>query len=233
VSGAAVIVGVTAASGAIVVTDSLGRSLDVARTALIYLAPPVLGVAAGYLFGGRLRHAAGLRLRALWLLWLAAIGQLLADHLLTGTAAAVAVAAAFGSAATCLMVNLRRDRAVALSGSVALAGAALNAVAILFNGAMPYSPTAARAAGVTADDETVKNAAANADTALASLGDVVAVPALRAVFSVGDLLIGIGIAALAAASMRRIGPPPPDVPGRNPLVAGPPPTTEPGKEVRT
>jgi hypothetical protein len=73
------------------------------RGVLIYLAPPKLGVVAGYLLGGRLRHVAR------------------------------------------LAVNLRRGRVVSLTGAVVLAGAALNAVAILLNGAMPYSPTAARA----------------------------------------------------------------------------------------
>lgn len=178
------------------------------HAALLYGVPPILGVAVGYLLGGRLRQLAGLRLRALWLLWLAAAGQLLALRLLTGVPAAVAVVAAFGAAAACLAVNLRDSRPVAVTGSVVLAGAALNAVAMVLNGGMPYSPAAAARAGGTAVADTVKNAAAQPGTRLLPLGDVIAVPPLHAVVSVGDLLITVGIAALIATSMRRRAPVP-------------------------
>lgn len=45
-----------------------------------------------------------------------------------------------------------------------LAGAGANALAILLNGGMPYSATAARAVGLTVDDETVRNTVAGEDT---------------------------------------------------------------------
>lgn len=173
------------------------------RAALLYCVPPILGVAVGYLLGGRLRRIAGLRLRALWLLWIAAAGQLLAMRLLTGVPAGLAVTVVFGAAAACLAVNLRHSRTMAVTGSVVLTGAALNGVAIVLNGGMPYSPEAAVRAGLPPDAETVKNAAAHAGTRLAPLGDVIAVPPLHAVVSVGDLLIALGIVALVASSMRR------------------------------
>jgi hypothetical protein len=178
------------------------------HAALLYCVPPIVGVAVGYLLGGRLRQLAGLRLRALWLLWPAAAGQLLALRLLTGVPAAVAVVAAFGAASACLAVNLRDSRPVAVTGSVVLAGAALNAVAMVLNGGMPYSPAAAARAGGTAVADTVKNAAAQPGTRLLPLGDVIAVPPLHAVVSVGDLLITVGIAALVATSMHRHTPAP-------------------------
>ncbi|HLV59599.1 MAG TPA: DUF5317 family protein [Natronosporangium sp.] len=83
-----------------------------------------------------------------------------------------------------------------------LAGAGANALAILLNGGMPYSATAARAVGLTVDDETVRNTVAGEDTRLPWLGDVIPVPSLGAVVSVGDLLIAVGLVGLVASLMR-------------------------------
>ena len=88
-----------------------------------------------------------------------------------------------------------------------LAGAGANALAILLNGGMPYSPTAARAVGLTVEDETVRNTVAGEGTRLPWLGDVIPVPSLGAVVSVGDLLIAIGVVGLVASLMRPWPPP--------------------------
>src|SRR5206468_329874 len=77
-------------------------------------------------------------------------------------------------------------------------GGALNLVAITANrGAMPASPTAEAAAGLTGTDPA--NSAVLAHPHLAFLGDVFAIPAswpLHNVFSVGDVVLVVGTALL-------------------------------------
>jgi Family of unknown function (DUF5317) len=77
-------------------------------------------------------------------------------------------------------------------------GAALNLLAIAANGGvMPASPAALAAAGLPVDRPGFSNSAALAEPRLAFLGDVFAIPAswpLSNVFSVGDVLIGVGLA---------------------------------------
>jgi Family of unknown function (DUF5317) len=77
-------------------------------------------------------------------------------------------------------------------------GAALNLLAITANGGvMPASPTALAAAGLPAGEPGFQSSTAVDDPQLAFLGDVFAIPAswpLSNVFSVGDVLIGAGLA---------------------------------------
>jgi hypothetical protein len=74
---------------------------------------------------------------------------------------------------------------------------------------MPYSRWAAAAAGIGAGRQTARNVAAAHAARLLALGDVLPVPPLRAVFSIGDLLICCGIATIVIAGMRaRPGSPP-------------------------
>lgn len=85
-------------------------------------------------------------------------------------------------------------------------GSGLNLVAIVFNGGiMPTTPQAAASAGIV-EDASFSNSAVIADPVLAPLTDVFAVPAslpFANVFSIGDVLISIGIAWVIAAAMRR------------------------------
>jgi hypothetical protein len=85
----------------------------------------------------------------------------------------------------------------------ALAGVALNAIAIAANGGvMPVSTGAARAAGIDAGSSNVSEAADR----LGFLGDAFAIPSgfpLANTFSVGDVLIGVGTAAfIVIVSLR-------------------------------
>ena len=77
-------------------------------------------------------------------------------------------------------------------------GAVLNLLAITANGGvMPASPAALAAAGLPADEPGFQSSTAVDDPRLAFLGDVFAIPAswpLSNVFSVGDVLIGVGLA---------------------------------------
>jgi hypothetical protein len=90
-----------------------------------------------------------------------------------------------------------------VAGLVIVLGALLNGAAIAANGRMPYDPAAVEAVGLPAGIETPKNVPAGPDTRLAGLGDVLPVPGLRKVVSVGDLLIAVGAASFVALVMRR------------------------------
>ena len=76
-------------------------------------------------------------------------------------------------------------------------GGALNLLAMAVNGGvMPASPTALAGAGLPVDAPGFQNSTALAEPRLAWLGDVFYIPAswpLSNVFSIGDVLIALGI----------------------------------------
>ncbi|MFB8183226.1 DUF5317 family protein [Streptomyces sp. NPDC055966] len=179
-------------------------------TALILFGGPVaVGAVAGYLSGGRLSRLPGVRLRRLWLLWLAAAVQVaqLATTSLPGASGrhlrAPLLALAFALALLWLGVNARgRNRPLKAGVGLALTGAVLNAVPIAVNGRMPYSPSAAAVAGLRAGSQTAKNVPAGHGTRLLALGDTIPVPPLHAVISIGDVLLAIAAALLVATAMH-------------------------------
>jgi Family of unknown function (DUF5317) len=176
----------------------------------LLLLPLFLGVAAGYAAGGRLVVLASVRLRAVWLLWMAVLVQLgqyqarpvrewIEDRLHLPLLAVV-----FALVGAWLAVNLPHTSApTRVAMVIILLGAALNGAAIMANGRMPYSPPAAAAVGLPARVTTPKNEPAGPDTRLAWAGDVIPVPHVRRVLSPGDVLIGLGAAVLIAIAMRR------------------------------
>ncbi|MQA84563.1 MAG: hypothetical protein GEV03_08060 [Streptosporangiales bacterium] len=176
---------------------------------LLALIPVLVGVVVGYALGGRLSALAG-RFRALWLLWLAAAVQA-SQYYAAGPRALIEdrlgipmLGIVFGLVAAWLAVNVGGwPPMMRAAAGVVIAGAALNASVIAANGRMPYAPPAAAEVGLPAAATTAKNEPADADTRLAFLGDVMAVPVLNKVISVGDVLIGVGTAVLVAAAMRR------------------------------
>jgi hypothetical protein len=165
-----------------------------------------LGVALGYLLGGRLDRLANVRFEWAWL----AIGGLLVQVLLfsplvTGwisrdVGAAIYVASTVAVLAAVIR-NIRRLPALAL---VAL-GAVSNLAAIIANGGvMPTTAAALAAAGLPPVDG-FSNSAVVAEPRLAPLTDVYALPAampMANVFSIGDALIGLGIVLVVALGMR-------------------------------
>ncbi|MGW2488351.1 DUF5317 family protein [Streptomyces sp. NPDC001606] len=179
-------------------------------TALILFGGPVaVGTAAGYLSGGRLGRLPGVRLRRLWLLWLAAAVQVaqLATAGLPGAAGrplgAPLLALAFGLALLWLGVNARgRSWPLKTGVGLALTGAVLNALPIAVNGRMPYSPSSAADAGLRAGSRTAKNVPAGHSTRLLALGDTIPLPPLHAVVSIGDLLLATAAAVLVTAAMH-------------------------------
>jgi hypothetical protein len=93
--------------------------------------------------------------------------------------------------------------------SLALLGLALNVVVMSANGGMPVSREAAERSGATASvsDAGAEHEVLDAETALPWLGDVIPIPPVGLVVSVGDVLLaaGIGWLTYARTTARRWG----------------------------
>jgi Family of unknown function (DUF5317) len=177
------------------------------QTAVLFAAPLAAGVLAGYVTGGSLVGMLRIRLRALWLLWLAGAVQVveLSARALGRDWRLPLLAVTFGLAGAWLVVNLPgRSLAMKAAAGAALAGGLINGVVIAANGRMPYLPSAARTAGISPGLVTPKNVAASASSHLIALGDTIPVPPLHAIISIGDVLIVIATVALIAAAMRTV-----------------------------
>lgn len=170
---------------------------------ILYAIP--IGIIAGYLMGGRLDGLAEVRFR--WG-WLAIAGLAIQVLLFSGP-----VAASIGEAgrpiylASTAAVFIAVLRNVQIPGIALIAlGAGSNLLAIVANGGlMPASPGAVEALGVP-DGPGFSNSVILADPALAPLTDVFALPPwvpFANVFSIGDVLIGLGVAVVIALGMRR------------------------------
>ena len=179
----------------------------------------VIGVAAGYLLGGRLDALGGMRLRWPWLAIAGLAFQVVlfsgaVDDRLGGLGPALYVI----STAVVLAVVVANLR---VPGLVLVAmGATSNVVAILANGGhMPADPGALALAGL--EPETgFSNSIVTDQPALRPLTDIFALPdavPLANVFSIGDVLIAAGIAIAIAAGMHRTAP---DRPGPHVVRAG-------------
>jgi hypothetical protein len=174
---------------------------------LTLVAAIVGGLVAGYALGGRLANLEHLRLRAPWLVLLALAVQLVVFSPLSEGAGDTAIVAthiaSYALILTFVVANLRTP-GIAIAG----AGTALNALVIVANGGlMPATRAALAFAGIPAAAEPHNNSAvADAGVRLVFLGDVMAVPEwvplVANVFSIGDVLIAVGVAWLVAAGMR-------------------------------
>jgi hypothetical protein len=155
----------------------------------------LLSALAVPLFGGRLGALVELRLRHLWAVY-GALGLAVLGIGLPGLPdglRSLLLVTAYPVGAVFLAANWR------VPGMPLTAlGAALNLLAITANGGvMPASPAALATAGLPADGPGFDSSAVVDDPRLAFLGDVFAVPAswpLSNVFSVGDVLILVGLA---------------------------------------
>ncbi len=162
------------------------------------------GLVVGRLLGGRLANLGELRLRwlPLALLGLGIQVVLFSDFgaSLAGDLTPLVYVVSTGLVLAAVLVNLR----VPGLALVAL-GAGLNLAAILANGgSMPVSADALRSLGKPVEDAT--NSIVVADPPLAFLTDIFAMPSwlpFANVFSLGDVLIGVGIAVAIVVGMRR------------------------------
>ena len=164
----------------------------------------VIGLAVGFLVGGRVGGLADLRIR--WQLAMA-VG-LLVQILLFSTPLMDQVGAwgpvIYVASTSLVLVAIVVNRRIAGMPVVA-AGALSNLTAIVANrGYMPADLGAMATLGRTSID-TYSNSAMLVDPALKPLTDVFALPAwvpFTNVFSVGDVIIAVGVAIVIVAAMR-------------------------------
>ncbi len=165
----------------------------------------VIGLVVGLLLGGRPAGLAALHLR---FAWLAVLGFGVQVVIFSGPVSErigwLGVPAYVASTALVFIVLLANIR-IAGMPIVAL-GAACNLIAILANGGfMPASAAALSTAG-RSPATGYSNSAVVADPVLAPLTDLFALPTwlpFSNVFSIGDVLIGTGIAIAIVVTMRR------------------------------
>ncbi len=179
---------------------------------MLYLVALVVGLVIGFLRGGRLSHLTRLRLRWLWMIPVALAIQLLIFPLVSGEpllpyATVPLHLLSYAVVGLWLIVNLRVLPLVVIG-----VGALANFVVVAANGGrMPASTTALRAAGwlTTADSLVSQGEYGNVVlmgemTRLNWLGDYLYLPEwvpFSTAFSIGDVLIMVGLAWLIARGM--------------------------------
>ena len=165
------------------------------------------GLLAGALLGGSLANLERLSLRLAWFVVLALALQIVAfspvGHQLPSTVDVTLHIASYVLLLSCVAANIRRPPIVCFG-----VGVVSNAITIFVNGGyMPASRAALRLAGFAVSAQPHNNSVlAGAGTHLAFLGDVFALPhgvPLANIFSVGDILIAVGLAWMIADGMRQ------------------------------
>jgi hypothetical protein len=154
----------------------------------------IVAVLVGLARGGSLSSLAATRTRWLWLVYAGVLLQVAGAFVLSGDTGLAVVLASNAVIALFMLVNHR------LPGmALAAVGLALNVLVITANGAMPVSAEAVEAAGGegAADIGGLKHERLTDDTRFAFLGDVIAVPGVRELLSLGDVLLALGIAYFA------------------------------------
>lgn len=169
------------------------------------LVVPICAVAlvVGWLRGGRLGNLAHVTLRSSWMVLAGFAAQLLLAWLTArADPAGVAGLPLLVLSQVLLLGFLWRNRL--LTGMpLVLAGFLLNAVVIIANGAMPVAPAALEAvSGRPAALVPGKHQLLGADDALPWLADVLPIPLLRTVVSVGDVVLAAGVGVLVVDLMR-------------------------------
>lgn len=169
---------------------------------ILYAIP--IGIVAGYLLGGRLDRLGDLRFHWAWLAIAGLVVQVVLFSPPVETMVGAAGPALYVVSTLAVLVAVVRNWRIPGLAIVAM-GAASNLLAILANGGlMPASPEAVAALGWDAA-EGFSNSIVMADPALRPLTDIFALPTWMPaanVFSVGDVLIGIGVVLVIALGMR-------------------------------
>ena len=163
-----------------------------------------LGLVAGLVGGGSLRHLRKFELRVPWLggLWVA--GSLVATQLHGTVAVVVLFAATMAGAGLAVMNSLQWPGFAAVG-----VGLALNALVLGLNGGLPYDPAAAQSAGLVASGPVLLKTDGltrpfrDGDQLLLLARRIPFAP-LRAVTSVGDLMLAVGLGlAMFSATIDR------------------------------
>jgi Family of unknown function (DUF5317) len=164
----------------------------------------VIGLALGFALGGRASGLTELSFRWRWAVMVGIVTQvLLFSTPLTRTVGALGPVIYVASTALVLAAILVNWR---ITGMPVIAlGAISNLSAIIANrGYMPADPAAMAAVGQTISD-TYTNSAIVDDPALWPLTDIFALPAwvpFANVYSIGDILITVGVVIVIVAAMR-------------------------------
>jgi hypothetical protein len=156
----------------------------------------VLAILSPALAGGDLRRLGDLRFRGSWVVLVALVAQIVVLSVIPGdnrSALAAVHLATYAAAGWFVVMNRRVPGILVVS-----VGAASNAVTIAANGGqLPASRAAVLRAGLHLDPHQFVNSGVLAHPRLGFLGDVFAIPSsvpLANVFSIGDLLILVGVA---------------------------------------
>jgi hypothetical protein len=180
----------------------------------VMVAAVVLGVVGGLLAGGRLGGLAEMRMRAWLLLGAALVAQAVLGHLPGVARWPLAVADAAAVGVWCL--RNRGGGRGRVGFALVAGGVALNATAMAANAGMPVSLSALVKAGFSptmnvAHGHFYKHVAMTGATRLRVLGDIIPIRLLHTVVSPGDVVMLVGIAAIAwGATLRapRVAPTP-------------------------
>ncbi len=168
------------------------------------------GVVAGFALGGRIGALAELKLRAVWLVFAAVAAQIVDGGLpavrRAGTVGQLLLLASYLAVGAFLAWNLRGRRGALRAGfGLAAIGWLANMIVIAANGAMPVSVGAlsqlhVRPADLASGGPFGKHLVGHG-ASLGFLGDDIALPALRAAISAGDIVMMSGIVIAVAAAM--------------------------------
>jgi hypothetical protein len=168
------------------------------------LAAIAIGLLAGVALGGRPERLGELSFRWLPLAVAGLLVQVCLFSTPLGDLAGPLGPPLYVASTAAVLVVVLRNVAIPILAVVAL-GSAANLAAVVANGGyMPADPSAAASLGQTAGS--YSNSAIVTDPALRPLTDIWATPAwmpFANVFSVGDVLIAIGVAVTIALAMRR------------------------------
>lgn len=162
---------------------------------LLVLVAAIVAASVALVRGGSLSALAGTQFRWTWVLFASLLVQVAADIWAGDISRTLGVTLfVLSYVGVALFMLLNRSFA---GMAFAAAGLALNALVIAVNGAMPVSRWAADVAGIgSLGDMGVKHEVAGPDTVLSFLGDVIPIPSTLQIISVGDVVLGVGIALL-------------------------------------
>jgi len=185
--------------------------------AVFLLYSVVIGLAIGLASGGSPARLGELKIRWAPLIAVGMAVQILLFSTSVGDGLGPAAPAVYVASNTAVLLAVARNLAVP-GLPLVLIGGACNLVAIVANGGyMPASPQALAAMGWP-PVEGYSNSRALDAAVLAPLTDIFAMPAwlpMANIFSIGDVLIGVGVAMAIVAGMhaRAAGPSRPTTPG--------------------
>jgi hypothetical protein len=168
----------------------------------------MLGLASGLVRGGKVSNVGRVRFRYPGLVFgglgLQVAAELIAAFVHPGLRFGNRGIAILGCSYLLLAAFVTANRR--LPGALAIAaGLVLNLAVIVANGGMPVSMPAARAAGIDPGaylKSAIKHREMVAGTPLGFLGDVIPIPFLRTVVSIGDVVLAAGIFRLVDALVR-------------------------------